>query len=265
MRRFIAAFLLSATLHALIPALLPRMEEKTARADVLHATLREIKREPQAVAEAQTALEAPPVAESPVAPAQEEKPTEIPPVEKTSLTAPPAQPVAPTKKIETTKPVPAPRKPPKAEPTPVRNESTPTKAKPAAPPVAPDDSQKQTMDLSSGTAVSKTVEAVATAPEQSGETVQRTAPSVVDVAELTVRKKVSPEYPMISRKRRDQGVVTLLAQVSSGRVVSAVVETSSGHDALDASALKAVREWQFDTSGFPGPVTVRIPFRFSLK
>lgn len=88
---------------------------------------------------------------------------------------------------------------------------------------------------------------------------------VVDVANLRVTKKVGAEYPAISRKRRDQGTVTLLVRVESGRVVSASVERGSGHKPLDEAALRAVRGWQFDTMGYGEGLTVRIPFAFTLR
>jgi protein TonB len=93
------------------------------------------------------------------------------------------------------------------------------------------------------------------------------APSsgIVDAESLKVIKKISPEYPMISRKRKEQGVVTLVIEIVSGRVASAKVERTSGHAPLDEAALKAVKGWKFNTSGYGDRVMARIPFRFDLK
>jgi protein TonB len=88
---------------------------------------------------------------------------------------------------------------------------------------------------------------------------------IVDASALTVTKKVNPDYPMISRKRREQGTVVLLIGIESGRVKSAEVERGSGHAPLDESAKRAVREWVFDISGYGDKVTARIPFKFELK
>jgi protein TonB len=88
---------------------------------------------------------------------------------------------------------------------------------------------------------------------------------VIDVSMLSVTKKIQPQYPMISRKRRDQGTVTLLVTIKAGHVVSAKVERSSGHSPLDESAMRAVREWEFDSSGYGDSVVARIPFAFSLQ
>jgi protein TonB len=55
-----------------------------------------------------------------------------------------------------------------------------------------------------------------------------------------------PEYPTIAKSRGWQGKVMLRVQVSSEGTVSDVsVETSSGHEMLDASALEAVNKWKF--------------------
>jgi protein TonB len=90
-------------------------------------------------------------------------------------------------------------------------------------------------------------------------------PAIVDISNLAVTKKIQPQYPMISRKRRDQGTVTLLVTIKAGRVASIEVERSSGHGPLDESAVRAVREWEFDSSGYGDTVVARIPFAFSLQ
>lgn len=87
---------------------------------------------------------------------------------------------------------------------------------------------------------------------------------IVDVDSLVVTKKILPDYPLISRKRKDQGTVALLIEIEDGRVSSARVERSSGHAPLDEAALRAVRGWQFDTSKYAGKITARVPITFSL-
>ena len=88
--------------------------------------------------------------------------------------------------------------------------------------------------------------------------------AVVDASRLRVTKKVPAEYPMISRRRKDQGTVVLILSIRSGRVTKAEVEKSSGHSALDESAKKAVSAWEFDISGFGDFISARISFVFSL-
>jgi protein TonB len=91
-----------------------------------------------------------------------------------------------------------------------------------------------------------------------------TGRAVLDASSLKVTKKVAPDYPMISRKRKEAGTVVLLIEIASGRVESVEVESSSGHAPLDESAVRAVREWKFD-AGHGAAVTARIPFTFDLK
>jgi protein TonB len=90
-------------------------------------------------------------------------------------------------------------------------------------------------------------------------------PEIIDAAQLKAVKKVNPDYPMICRKRRDQGTVVLLIDISAGRVKSVKVERGSGYAPLDESAMRAAKQWAFDTSGFGNEITARIPFRFELK
>ncbi|MDR3354726.1 MAG: TonB family protein [Synergistaceae bacterium] len=89
--------------------------------------------------------------------------------------------------------------------------------------------------------------------------------AVVDVERLRVTKRIAPVYPMISKKRRDQGSVVLLIKIVSGRVASTEIERGSGHAPLDESAERAVKGWQFDTSGYGAEVTARVRVSFKLK
>jgi protein TonB len=91
------------------------------------------------------------------------------------------------------------------------------------------------------------------------------APKILDAATLKITKKVNADYPMISRKRKEQGTVVLLIEITSGRVSAVEIEKSSGHPPLDEAAIRAVKEWRFDTSGYGDKVTARILFRFDLK
>ncbi|MDD4837162.1 MAG: TonB family protein, partial [Dethiosulfovibrio sp.] len=84
---------------------------------------------------------------------------------------------------------------------------------------------------------------------------------VMSEKDVTVLHREQPVYPLISRKRKEQGTVTVLLEVSSGKVSDAKVESSSGSPRLDESAAKALRAWRFseDLTG-----TVRIPVVFTL-
>jgi protein TonB len=55
-----------------------------------------------------------------------------------------------------------------------------------------------------------------------------------------------PEYPSIAKSRGWTGKVMLRVQVSpEGTATSIEVETSSGHEMLDESAIDAVKKWKF--------------------
>ena len=78
-----------------------------------------------------------------------------------------------------------------------------------------------------------------------------------------------PPYPQEARERGHQGEVLLRVEVlSNGRVGQIEINRSSGHDALDRSALSTVKQWKF----IPGkrgedPVSswVIIPIKFQLQ
>ncbi len=84
---------------------------------------------------------------------------------------------------------------------------------------------------------------------------------IMSEKDVTVIHREQPVYPLISRKRKEQGTVTVLLEVNSGKVSDAKVESSSGSPRLDESAVKALRAWRFsqDLIG-----TVRIPVVFTL-
>ena len=54
----------------------------------------------------------------------------------------------------------------------------------------------------------------------------------------------------------------IIITIENGGVTKAEVEASSGYERLDASALRAVRQWRFDS---PGTVRARVPFAFRLQ
>ena len=74
-----------------------------------------------------------------------------------------------------------------------------------------------------------------------------------------------PDYPDSARRAKIQGTVVVRCVVGSdGRVQDARIETSLSKD-LDASALTAVRQWQFDPATKDGkPVTVWVKVEVSF-
>jgi protein TonB len=78
----------------------------------------------------------------------------------------------------------------------------------------------------------------------------------------------APEYPRTARRKRQEGTVTLLADVrADGTVASCRIETSSGFPLLDAAAQAVLPSWRFKprvVAGNAQPFVARVPFRFTL-
>ncbi|MDD5275178.1 MAG: energy transducer TonB [Methylovulum sp.] len=78
-----------------------------------------------------------------------------------------------------------------------------------------------------------------------------------------------PDYPRMARQRHWEGRVVLRVYVTAdGRCGELSVQRSSGHEVLDESALKAVRQWRF-VPGKHGDATVaswvNVPIEFALE
>ena len=83
------------------------------------------------------------------------------------------------------------------------------------------------------------------------------------------RTEILPVYPRSARKAGWQGVVTVRAFIDeTGKVVSAVVLVSSGHESLDLAAVAAVQGTRFDPAvreERPVSSPLLIPVRFRLN
>lgn len=83
------------------------------------------------------------------------------------------------------------------------------------------------------------------------------------------RGEILPVYPRSAKKAGWQGVVTIRAFIDeTGKVVSAVVLSSSGHESLDHAALEAVKKTRFDPAiqhARPVSSPLLIPVRFQLN
>jgi protein TonB len=78
-----------------------------------------------------------------------------------------------------------------------------------------------------------------------------------------------PPYPMLARRRGEQGLVLLRVHVRvDGSVAEAEIKQSSGSTLLDDAALHTVREsWRFipaQLDGIPVESWVEVPIRFVL-
>jgi protein TonB len=88
--------------------------------------------------------------------------------------------------------------------------------------------------------------------------------ALVEAESLRITKRVVPEYPVFSRKRREEGTVSVIMTIVRGSVEKAEIERSSGYERLDASALRAARQWRFDT-GDTTVLRARVSFSFKLS
>lgn len=82
------------------------------------------------------------------------------------------------------------------------------------------------------------------------------------------RSNPTPDYPLPSRRRREEGIVLLDVVVQADGTPSAIkLNRSCGHALLDRAALDAVRRWTFEPARAAGVAVsslVVVPVRFSL-
>jgi protein TonB len=90
--------------------------------------------------------------------------------------------------------------------------------------------------------------------------------SVTDLPLITddlIIKKVPPLYPLVSRRKGEEGDVLLRAVLyDSGAVMDVFIEISSGHASLDKTAVEAVKRWTFSPEA---PEEVLVPVSFRLR
>ena len=87
-------------------------------------------------------------------------------------------------------------------------------------------------------------------------------------AQVNYRHNPKPAYPLAARRRGQEGLVLLLVRVTDkGRAAKVELKQTSGFSLLDAAALKAVRDWEFEPArlGFiPIESEIEVPVRFKL-
>jgi protein TonB len=95
------------------------------------------------------------------------------------------------------------------------------------------------------------------------------APRTVSASQLGYLVAPNPVYPARSRRAGEQGTVMVRVLVDiAGRPAQVSLQTSSGHAALDESAVSAVRAAQFRPyaeGGLAQAVWVLVPIRFVLQ
>lgn len=88
-------------------------------------------------------------------------------------------------------------------------------------------------------------------------------------ADAYALRNPKPPYPISSRENGEQGAVMLHACISHRGTLERVdLAQSSGHPALDRSALNTVRHWHFAPAQEGGksiPMCYRLPIRFLLS
>jgi len=109
---------------------------------------------------------------------------------------------------------------------------------------------------------------VAAAPQQAAPAAPA-APQTVTASQLGFIIAPNPVYPGRARRAGEQGTVTVRVLVDiAGRPAQVSLQASSGHDALDQSALSAVRAAQFRPyaeRGIAQAVWVLVPIKFVLQ
>jgi len=79
----------------------------------------------------------------------------------------------------------------------------------------------------------------------------------------------APDYPAISRRLGEEGLVLLQVQVTAdGKAGSVELKTGSGSDRLDEAALEAVKKWRFvpaKRGDQAVSASVAVPVRFSIE
>ncbi|MBW5419122.1 TonB family protein [Vibrio cholerae] len=179
-------------------------------------------------------------------------------------------------------------KPESVKPTPVQEA---VKTPPAKPKVEPHKPKPQTVKkpVPAEQVPSKSVaKPQAEKVERTAETAQKPAPTpnqqpsqptaasqgitsqpiLVDKPAL-VSAQVQPRYPRIARKRGIEGTVMYEIWLDAqGNQIKQQLLSSSGTEALDQSALEAIKQWKFSPhilDGVPVAHRIHIPIRFKLE
>ncbi|MDI3513074.1 MAG: periplasmic protein TonB [Rhodocyclaceae bacterium] len=212
---------------------------------------------------------------------QQATPPEIVPIQVALIEAEPvARPAPEPAPAPEPEPIPAP--PPPAPPPPEvrRQEPPPPKPAPRKPTPKPAVRKETVPVTESQTALSAPVEAAPepapSTPAPSAPPAPAAAPPAPAVAAVTAARfdaaylnNPRPAYPMLSRRLREEGQVTLRVLVSpEGQPARVELRTSSGSERLDRAAEEAVARWRFvparrgDT---PIEAWVLVPIVFKLQ
>ncbi len=115
------------------------------------------------------------------------------------------------------------------------------------------------------------IEAPTVAVERPPAPATKPAGPVSLTSELSVAcpERTAPAYPSLSRRRNEEGTVTLRVELNeNGQVISARVNTTSSFPRLDEAALEAVRTWRCTPAtrdGAPVRAVALQPFKFVIQ
>lgn len=152
--------------------------------------------------------------------------------------------------------------PPPSESRPSRK-NAPTftrQEKPAARQAGP--SPDQTFAEPPGSAAPKNPTGLPGAAPHSAETPEtEPTPVIREATGPDILSRISPLYPLASRRKGEAGTVLLLVRLDTrGKILEISVRSTSGYPALDHSALLAVSRWKFRPEA-PGLLLVPVVFK----
>ncbi len=100
-------------------------------------------------------------------------------------------------------------------------------------------------------------------------TTLHTAAGAETLAKPNYLKNPAPQYPLIARQNKQEGLVLLFVEVNEkGLAKKVALKKSSGYSSLDEAAQKAVSRWKFlpaKVGSMPVESRVEVPVRFELN
>ncbi len=160
--------------------------------------------------------------------------------------------------------------PPKAEPESVKPQPKPSTKQPPLKQTTPKQKTPPPVAKAAAAAPAPTLTKPVTRQAQASSSAKTTEPSTqLPSADAAGLNNKAPVYPMLSRKRKEQGTVWMLLLVSKdGLVTQLKLKKTSGFDRLDHAALQAVKKWKFQPArkeGQPIDYWYELPLKFSLQ
>ena len=175
---------------------------------------------------------------------------------------PPAPPAPPAPPKAATPPAPQPKGPAPPPPPPARAPAA--QAAPVRPAVQTGSRGRRLVTGSAGASAANAITAAPSAPPAPP------APPKVELpsSSASYLNNAPPHYPAISRRMGEQGRVVVRALIdTNGTASQASIQTSSGYERLDQTALSTVQRWRYvpgKRGGVPEAMWFSIPLNFVL-